>query len=228
MADKSSSKRKKKPVSQKRVAVVLASLVGTMTISAAVLLMLEGGALGTAMGTPLPVMAAANSKSIIVPNTPLRPNAWRFIIIYESGDLTASADSLADGRFTGGPSPSIVRPKANFHFVIDSAESGMDGGQQAGTSWENQTAGAPFARWPEPRSNSFTPYTNAIGICLTADLRRKPISPAQQLSLLNLVRDLQAQSNIPPEQVKFQWEIGPDPQPTPAQLDFARKFRESL
>ena len=41
--------KRKKPVSQKRVAVVLASLVGTMTVSAAVLLLMEGGALGTAM-----------------------------------------------------------------------------------------------------------------------------------------------------------------------------------
>jgi hypothetical protein len=223
MADKSSSNRKK-PVSQKRVAVVLASLVGTMTISAAALLIMEG----VAPGTSVPVMATTNESLLLPANIALRSEPWRFIIIYDSADVAASADSLADGSFAGGTSPSTVRPKANFHFVIDSPESGMDGRLEVGTSWQNQSLGAPYARWPDPRSYSFTPYTNAVGVCLAADLNRKPISEAQHLTLTRLVRELQKQSSIPADQVKFQWEIGPDARPSAVQQAYAERFRDGL
>ncbi len=218
MANKSPSKRKK-PVSQKRVAVVLASLVGMMTVSAAALLMMEG----VAPGNSVAVMAAT-----YLPPVPLRSDAWSFIIIYNSADLGATKDSLAEGRFTGGTTP---RPKANFHFVIDSAESadgGIDGKLEVGASWRNQVAGIPQASWPEPRSNSYTPYTNAIGICLAADLSRKPISQAQHQTLLQLVHELQKQTGIPASQVRFQWEIDKDIRPTPAQAAYAQEFREGL
>jgi len=171
---------------------------------------------------------AASQSTILTPVT-LRTEAWRFIIIYDSADAAASAETLSDGRFSGGSGPS-VRPRANFHFVIDGAESGtgMDGNLEVGTCWYNQNAGAPYARWPEPRSHSFTPYTNAIGVCLAADLNRKPVSEAQHQKLIHLVRELQQLSNIPADQVKFQWEIGPDTQPTPAQKAYADRFRQGL
>jgi hypothetical protein len=218
MAYKSPSKRKK-PVSQKRVAVVLASLVGTMTVGAAALLIMEG----VAPGNSVPVMATAQFS--ILPVVPLRSDPWSFIIIYNSADLGATSDSLADGRFTGGSTP---RPKANFHFVIDSADGGIDGKLEVGTSWYNQTAGIPQASWPDARSNSYTPYTNAVGVCLAADLNRKPISQAQHQTLLQVVHELQKQTGIPASQVRFQWEIDKDIRPTPAQAAYAQEFREAL
>ena len=118
MADKTPASRKQ-PVSQKRVAMVLASLVGMMTVTASMLLLMEGGALGTAVPG-----WAVNKPAIgvmIEPAVPLRSQAWNFIIIYTSQDEAASAVTLADGRMTGGTTSSPVRPKANFHFVIDSA-----------------------------------------------------------------------------------------------------------
>jgi hypothetical protein len=223
MADKSSSKRKK-PVSQKRVAIVLAALVATMTVFAAALLAMEGAAPGTAV----PVMATTHSN--LLPAIALRPEPWRFIIIYQSVDSSASAGSLAEGRFVSGGTGPSVRPRANFHFVIDGADSGvgMDGNLEIGTSWNNQHAGAPYASWPDPRSNSFTPYTNAVGVCLAADLNRKPISEAQHQKLLSLVRELQQLSSIPADQVKFHWEITPDARPSMAQRAYAERFRQGL
>ena len=232
MADKTTVTRKK-PVSQKRVAMVLASLVGTMTISAAMLLLMEGGAMGTAV----PGFAAIQPdiKAIVEPETnPLQADTWNFIIIYESDDLAASVDSLADGRLSGGSSPTTsttVRPKANFHFVIDSAQSGngrMDGEPEVGTSWNEQSPGAPYAGWQDPR-NHFTPYNNAVGICIAGDLNRKPISQAQYQTLLQLVKGLQQRLNIPNDRVLFQW----DPrfkamQPSPAQQAFAAGFKAAL
>jgi hypothetical protein len=218
--------KRKKPVSQKRVAVVLASLVGTMTISAAMLLMMEGGALGTAM--PGWAINQTNVAAMVDLGAPLRSQGWNFIIIYESADMAARADSLAEGRLTGGSSPSTVRPKANFHFVIDSAQSGtMDGALETGTSWKNQELGA-YAGWPDARSHPISLYTDAVGVCLAADLARQPISEAQQQTLLQLVHVLQQRNHIPPERILFQWELDEEAAATPAQQAFARQFRASL
>ena len=234
MADKAPSRSGKRPVSQKRVAVVLASLVGTMTVSAAALLMMEGGALGTS-----PLGAAVTTETSIrakVQTPRLKSEAWNYIIIYESGDLSASADSLADGLQAGGnSSPSTMRPpppapRANFHFVITRSGHGrMDGELEAGTSWSDQVAGAPYASWPDPRSYTFTPYNQAVGVCLAADLDREPISQAQHHTLLQVVRELQHTLNIPSDRVLFQW----DPalkamHASAAQQAYARSFRAEL
>jgi len=218
--------KRKQPVSQKRVAVVLASLVGTMTVSAAVLLVMEGGALGTAM--PGWAINQSNVAAMVDLGAPLRPEGWNFIIIYESADAAARADSLADGRFTGGSSPTTVRPQANFHFVIDSPQSGtMDGLLETGTSWKNQKLGA-YAGWPDSRSHPISLYSDAVGVCLAADLGRGPISDAQHQTLLQLVHELQQRNHIPPERILFQWELDPEVAPTPARQALAQRFRASL
>ena len=224
-------------MSQKRVAVVLASLVGTLTFSAAFLLIMEGGAVGSS-----PLAAAVGGFSLpipaIEPAVPLRQNNWDYIIIYESGDLAASAASLADGRVTGGNlvSSNTVRSKANFHFVIDGARSadGMDGKLEVGTAWLNQEPGAPFAGWPDVRYHSFTPYTNAVGICLAGDLSRQALSEAQRTTLTQHVQQLQRRLNIPKDHVLFQWEASRlDPRitavpPSPAQAECANELRATL
>jgi hypothetical protein len=216
--------KRKYPVSQKRVAVVLASLVGFMTIGAASLLLMEGGALGTAM--PGWAINQPNVAAMVDLGLPLRPKGWNFIIIYESADLAARADSLADGRLTGGSFPTTVRPKANFHFVIDSAFSGtMDGALETGTSWKNQDLGA-YAGWPDSRSHPISLYNDAVGICLAGDLNRNPISEAQQQTLIHLVKVLQQRTHVPPEQIYFQWEL--EGIPTAAQLALARQIRAAM
>jgi hypothetical protein len=232
MADKSTTTRKK-PVSQKRVAVVLASLVGTMTISAGALLLMEGGALGTSVpgafvaGQASLSLSAGTSDHTLV-SLPLQGKAWNYIIVYESADASVSAESLAEGRVTGGSDPSkSVRSKANFHFVIE-----MGGTLKTGTSWQKQEPGAPYASWPDSRSYSFTPYTNAVGICLAADINHGTLSQAQHDTLLQTVRDLQRLYNIPKENVLFQWDRRLDAHgakpATSTQLRYDAQFRSQL
>jgi hypothetical protein len=204
-----------------------------MTISAGVLLLMEGGALGT--NVPGAFVA---ETSPAVPIASLQPKAWNYIIIYESADMSARADSLAEGVVTGGSdSHKSVRPKANFHFVIDSKTSWnddrRDGLRQVGTSWYQQEPGAPYASWPDVRSHSFTPYTNSVGICLAADINRgHNISEAQRQELLQLVQDLQKSYNIPKENILFQWDRRLDAQgarpATPAQLAVEAQIRALL
>jgi len=202
-----------------------------MTVSAAVLLLMEGGALGTAMpgwAVNQTNVAAMVDDAMVDLNVPLRSPGWNFIIIYESADMAARADSLAEGRLAGGSSPSTVRPKVNFHFVIDSALNGaMDGKLETGTSWKNQEIGA-YDGWPDARSHPFAFYKDAVGVCLVGDLSRGPISPAQHQTLLQLVQELQQRTHIPLERIRFQWELHPEAPPTPAQQAFAQRFRASL
>jgi hypothetical protein len=215
---------RKQPVSQKRVAMVLASLVGAMTLGAGMLLMLEGGALGTVV--PGWAINEPALSAMIEPAVPLRGPSWHFIIVYTSGDAAASAASLTEGRLTGGSSATTVRPKANFHFVIDGASSGtMDGALEVGTSWQQQVTGAPPASWPEPRSYSYGAYNDAVGICVVGGLHERP-SVAQHQTLRQLVHELQRRCRN--AQVVFQWELESDTQATAEEKAYAESFRASL
>lgn len=200
-------------MSQKRVATVLASLVGTLTLSAGVLLLLEGG------GATTPLAAAFAAEPLaeqMAPQTPLQKGSWEYIIVYESGDLAGSSASLVDGRVTGGAElpPHTVRPKANFHFVIDGAHSGTptaDGQLEVGTSWLKQDLqdpyAAPNAGWPDPRYHSKF-YTNAVSVCMISDLNRAPVSAAQHQKLIQVLHELQNRLDIPKSHIYFQWELG--------------------
>ncbi len=234
MADKKSSIRKK-PVSQKRVAMVLASLVGSMTISAGVLLLMEGGAMGTS-SPPGAFVADPNSlPAQLLPQVPLQAARWDYIIVYESGDASVSAESLSDGPFAGGIPKSSVRPKANFHFVIDSSFSGpgtTDGKLEVSTNWISQDAiakGAPPAAWPDSRSYSYNYYGNAVGICVAADMHH-PISERQYQTLLESVQNLQRLLNIPKDRVLFHWDpsIPGARQASHSQSEFDRQFHAEL
>jgi hypothetical protein len=240
MANKTQSS-KKKPVSQKRVATVLASLVATLTVSAGALLLMEGGAVGSSPLAAAVGTGELNGDTLAIDaldtTLPLRQGVWDYIIVYESGDLAASSASLADGRMTGGPlvSSNTVRSKANFHFVIDGPRSdGMDGKLEVGTAWLNQESGAPFAGWPDVRYHSFKPYTNAVGICLAADLSRQTLSEAQRQTLIQRVQELQRRLSIPKDHVLFQWEASrldprvPVQSPSPAQIAVAEDLRSNL
>lgn len=223
-------------MSQKRVAVVLASLVATLTVSAGALLILEGGDKNLAIAPP-PGFAVDDRSlaSAIKPRAALNPAAWNYIIIYESGDLAASAASLAEGRVQGGnplSTNNAQRPSANFHFVVDNARSrrgAPDGDLEVGATWLNQTSGAPYAGWPDTRYHSSSPYKNAVGICFAGDLNREPISTNQHRTLINLSRHLQERLNIPADRVLFQWELEPNAShATKTQKDYAKAFRAQL
>jgi len=98
----------------------------------------------------------------------LQRGAWNYIIIYESGDLSGSAASLAEGRVAGGTEltpPGTVRPKADFHFVVDNVRSrrgAVEGDVEVGLSWQNQAAGAPYAGWSDYRYHSYSAYKIAV------------------------------------------------------------------
>lgn len=231
MAGKSNKSGTKK-VTQKRVAIVLASLVGTLTVSSMLLLaMSPTGFVGNT-----PMAAAVNRAGIerlIKPASPLQPNAWNYIIIYESADLSASAQSLAEGRVIGGaPQEQRMRPRADFHFVIKNGQVSRtqpDGDLEVTAAWQNQKPGAPYAGWPDQRYHHYLPYKNVVGVCLAADLKKEPVSEAQHRTLVQLVKELQQQLGVSSDRVFFQWQLEPNVgKVSPAQQAYADSFRQAL
>jgi len=223
---------RKKPVSQKRVAIVLASLVGTLTFSSALLLVMESGPLGA---TPPQMVALTPSavKQAIQPKTPLLTDAWKNIVIYHSGGLpeNLSAADLAEGRLKGGDS--VVERQARpsgFHFVIGNGRDrgSIDGELQVGSAWLDQKFGAPHPGWQNSRYYNSPSFKNAIGICLQGDLRNKPATEAQLRFLIQLVEELRSKGMG--RTIMFQWELAyqNSPAATPAQIEFAREFQRYI
>lgn len=228
---------RKKPVSQKRVAIVLASLVGTLTFSSALLLLMESGPLG-ATPPQMVALTPSGAKQAIQANAPLRQDLWEHIVVYHSGGLTDSAADLAEGRLKGGNSAveRQARPDG-FHFVIANGKDrgSIEGELIRGSSWLKQHYGAPHPGWPNSRYYN-NPYQNAIGICLQVDLRNKPASDvevrsrdAQLRSLIQLVDELH-RAGLGRKGVIFQWErVYPgSPDATPTQVEFAHEFQRYI
>lgn len=221
---------RKKPVSQKRVAIVLASLVGTLTFSSALLLLMESGPLG-ATPPQMVALTPSGAKQAIQANAPLRQDLWEHIVVYHSGNLADGSADIAEGRLKGGNS--VVERQARpdgFHFVIANGKDrgSIDGELQRGSAWMNQHFGAPHPGWPNPRYYN-NPYQNAIGICLQGDLRNKPASDAQLRSLIQLVDELH-RAGLGKKGIIFQWErVYPgSPDATPAQVEFAQEVRRYI
>jgi len=218
----------------KRVMIVLAALVATLTVSSGLLLVMDSAPLGATPPTAF-VASPIRMHELVAPRNALQTAAWRYIIVYESGDLEASAASLADGRAKGvGTKPVAARPPANFHFVVDAAGSrggALDGELEVASSWQRQEVGTPFAGWPDNSYHSYHPYTKAIGVCVAGDLTQRPYSEAQVRCLVQLVQELQSQLRIDNDAVKFQWELDPTAfhsTPSPTQKVFAEEFRRRL
>jgi hypothetical protein len=226
---------RKKPVSQKRVAVVLTSLVGTLTLSAAMLLGLEGGKI-SGSGPALAAMESQQVSNMLEPAVALRPSAWNYIIVYTSGDSAGDAASLTDGHYRGDAHTAhpatLNRTPANFHFVIEgpgSKQGQSDGQLDVNASWLDQETGAPYAGWPDSRYHSYTSYKNAVGVCCIGDVNQQTISPAQVQTLTQLVSELQRKLGMPRAGVLFQWELVPNAaHATVAQKQFAQAFRQQL
>lgn len=221
---------RKKLLVSRRVMIVLASLVGTLTISSLLLLLMDSTPIGA---TPAPAFAPTSDRihDMVTPKASLQTAPWPFIIIYESGDLEASAASLAEGRDKGvGTKPVTVRPPANFHFFVNAVSSkqgALDGELEVGSTWQRQEIGTPFAGWPDSSYYKIhKPHNNAVGICLAGDISHRPYSEAQVRTLVQLVQDLQGRIGITNDHVLFQWEIEPNNfHTTSAQKAFAKEFR---
>lgn len=231
MSSGSKQVRKKAPVSQKRVAVVLASLVGTMTVSAGLLLALESGPSGN-----LPGLIAVSQVTAVISKTdrPFMPAAWQHVVIYQSGDTNGAAVNPNENLSRSGLAGPIPSRTGTFHFVVNSPTSlrgtnDVDGTVEAGNAWRMQTLGAPHATWSDPRYAPLGHYQRAIGVCMVGNIDRATYSAGQIDHLVILLKKLQESTGIGADKIRFQWELQPyAAYATPAQKQFAASLRQRL
>ncbi len=225
---------RKKPVDIHRVIIVLGSLIVTLSLTVVVLAMAGGQPVHLVQ----PYMLSAtvsdqNMGTVLATATPLPERRWDYIIIYQSGSLKGNAADLATGQMIGGVGAGNValRPGlgVDFHFVVDNAANGIrkpDGNVEVGAAWKEQFSTAPFFSWPHFDHHFYSPYANAIGICLIGNINKRPYTGSQVRSTVKLVRALQKRLGIPDSRVKFQWSpsvTGGKPT-TASQTAFSRAF----
>lgn len=207
---KSSSKRKagKTPVSR-RAGVVWGSLVGSMTLAAGLLMLLDGGASPRMDGLALPpLMAAAGAapsiEAVLQTRAPLDHQRWQAIVIHHSGSPVGKPASMdAEAR-------RMNLKGLGYHFVIGNG-AGMENGEiHVGYRWMDQAPGAHAAGDEAEWYN-----LHAIGICLVGDGERDSFTDEQLRRLADLVNALAREFKIPRDRILLHSEIAPVTSPGP-------------
>lgn len=188
MANK--NKPNKNKHSNKRRAIVFISLIGVLTFTSTLLLVLAPAPLRPGMSATLfsansPIQSEAQSEAgagldlIFRTDRPIKPGRWTSIFIHHS-------------RTPGGNAHTVADPKlgARDHFVICNGDGGADGEIQINTRWMAQ---APAV--PPGGVSSIDP--NCISICLIGDYDRNQPTPRQMDHLRRLTTRLQQQFDIP-------------------------------
>ena len=198
----------------RRKVTVLATLVGSMTLVSAMLLLLEPRPRAPLSGVTLQHI---DQRSAIKPEERLfntaQARAWQAIVIHDSGTLQGSSQTI-----------NAVHEKLGwgglgYHFVINNGSLEPDGLIELGFRWQRQFNGAYF----EGQGADWF-HQNAIGICLIGDGDRERFSETQLRETLWLVQQLQQRFNIPREQIYIQ--VGTTP--TAAQRFPHAWFRQQL
>lgn len=179
-------------VPERRMIIVLSSLLGAMTLTSGLLLLLEPRPV--APWTDLSLRATDridNSEAVLFRTaTPIERNRWQAIVIHDSRTSGGSARSLANLHERQG------RGGLGYHFVIGNGQGAEDGLIEIGFRWERQMfgvhSGGEVGAWLNE---------HAISICLIGDGDSQPYTDAQLQSLLWLIHRLQRQFNIPAENV---------------------------
>ncbi len=172
--------------------IVLSSLLGAMTLTSGLLLMLEPRPV--APWTDLSLRATdrvdEGEATLFQVAAPLAADRWDAIVIHDSGTLSGSRRTLGTLHERQG------RGGLGYHFVIGNGHGTEDGLLEIGFRWERQMdgmhSGGEAGEWLNRR---------AIAICLIGDGDRQPYTDAQMQTLLWTVQQLQRRFDIPAENV---------------------------
>ena len=176
--------------------VVLASLIGFLTVVGGLLWLLDGAPAPKASGLRLPALVAAAGPSSLETvfdlDTPVRTDRWQGIVIHHSGSPHGSGESL-DREHRG-----MGLSGLGYHFVIGNGNGASDGELHVGTRWLEQAAGAHTAGEQGDWYN-----VNTIGICLVGDGDRREFTPAQMQRLVQIVNELPRRFDLPASSVRL-------------------------
>lgn len=173
------------PIPDRRVLVVLVTLVGAMTLASSLLLALEPAPMSRRPAVQLRSVdqSAQRGDDLFETNPPVRAERFSAIVIHDSGTLAGSAETIGGGL--------------GYHFVIGNGQDAPDGKIAAGPRWSRQLAGA----FIDESADAAPANRRPIGICLIGDTNRQAPTKLQIQNLRWLVRQLQRRCQIPGDQV---------------------------
>jgi len=177
--------------------LVWSSLVGAMTLSAGLLLVLEPDPQPSRGPMSLSAEAAADASASLsaassqaMESLAIDPSRWDGVVIHLSGTEAGSPDAMDRQHRELGFGGNA------YHFVITNGDGGEDGRVHATARWDDQADGrhtvGPDADWFNRRT---------IGICLVGDARGTAATDAQIGALVQLIHQLQRQWRVSADQV---------------------------
>jgi hypothetical protein len=195
------------------------SLAGTMTVVGGVLWLLDGAPAADLGGLALPALVEASAPASIdaIFNTrePLDHARWKGIVIHHSGSPVGTPASIAAQH------SAMNLRGLGHHFVIGNGRGAPDGEIHVGYRWLDQLPGAHVGG---PEQDWYNHHT--IGICLIGDGQRHAFSDAQIRRLVNLVRALARELEIPEDRIVLHSDIVPTQDP--GRFFPAAAFREGI
>ena len=165
----------------RRTLIVLACLIGSMTLISSLLLVLEPGPIA-----PPPARALTSQDTDLDPQQILfstdpapEPGRWQRIAVHVRGPQADPA-SLEGYHF-------VVRGHADDRAAIECSY-----------RWTHQRAGA---YQPDPQAGAYD-RERTIGVCLVAELDDRRLDESERAELVWLVRQLQGRFGIGPSRVQ--------------------------
>jgi hypothetical protein len=174
----------KKSKRRQRKIVVFSTLLGVLTLTSVLLMVLEPAPITPdAAASLFAVDEPRSMDAIYETKIPVPANRWRYIYIHHS--RTAAGNALTLGQDTGG---------VGDHFVIGNGDGCMEGEIQISQRWNQQQSALPPAG-----ANTIDPA--CISICVVGDFDSTVPTRTQVRRLTQLVNSLQGQLHIDPSQV---------------------------
>jgi len=177
-----------------RTAIVLASFLGCMTVTAALLSMTGGGlelaSSGRSITPRVRPGGGSGLETILSPKAPLERDRWDGIVVHHTASPDATPERLDREHRNAGLS------QLGYHVVIGNGRRMGDGEIHLGARWLEQLPGAHVAG---PRGSRLNRTT--IGICLVGDGDRRTFTQSQMIALVDVVRLLQYELGIDEDRV---------------------------
>lgn len=174
-------------VPSRRMLIVLSTLIGSMTLTSSLLLLLFPGPVAPLSGIQFwSIDTRAQPQKLLFPGTP-QTGSWTSISVCWSGQTRGSAKSLNKLHERLGYGGLL------HHFVISNGRGAPDGQIAIGFRWRYQD----HLSVPEASGGGAPPAEQQVSICLVGDGGRQGPTESQIRELVWLVRQLQYRFQIP-------------------------------
>lgn len=175
--------RQQKQQRRQRKIVVFSTLLGVLSLTSALLMVLEPAPItADAAASLFAVDEPRSMDAVFETKSPVPANRWKYIYIHHS--RTASGNALTLGEGTNGG--------VGDHFVIGNGDGCVDGEIQVSQRWNQQLPALPPAG-----ANTVEPaWGQSISICVVGDFDSTVPTPTQIRRLTQLVGALQGQLHI--------------------------------